>query len=392
MKHSIISFFLSFTIASTFFFTINTNPAYAASEPETAAAYLAESGILEGDADGRLNLDKGLTRAELAVILTRLDFLSNTPDGLDEWRNWGVAHYSDPENRINPFTDVPAWALPYTEYCYELSLMKGVGDNRFDPDGMVSPKMACTVMLRYCRVPETDWNYETSVAKAQNLGLAPIDGVNGETHHRGAMAVIVRRGVEYAKSDVLTSNTVEPASLPQSHPRTETAASQQATSIPSATQNVAPTTPTPPVLSAPPAAPEPEIVKMTIEEMRLEIVRLTNEERAKAGLHALEILPELMESAQLKSDDMRANEYYSHDSPVYGTAGDMIFRFVPNASYAAENIARWSMTPEEVFMLWMDSAGHKEQILSEKLTHIGVGTTECANGGYRWVQQFVTLG
>ena len=127
--------------------------------------------------------------------------------------------------------------------------------------------------------------------------------------------------------------------------------------------------------------------------MKLEIVRLTNEERAKAGLHALEILPELMVSAQFKADDMRANKYYGHDSPEYGTASEMMFSFVPDAGCVAENIAPWSKTAGETFEAWMNSTkGHRENILYESFTHIGVGILEGANGGYWWVQHFAALG
>jgi uncharacterized protein YkwD len=131
---------------------------------------------------------------------------------------------------------------------------------------------------------------------------------------------------------------------------------------------------------------------MSIGEMKAEIVRLTNEERAKAGLPALEILPELMDCAQAKADDMKDSHYYGHKSPVYGTADEMIFRFVPQAGTAVENIAAWAATPQEAFASWMGSSkGHCETILTARLTHIGVGIASGADGGYWWVQQFVRL-
>lgn len=108
------------------------------SERETAAVWLKEKGILTGDQNGNLNLGSGLTRAELAVILTRL-----SDDTGDMGRN--AAYY----RTICPFTDVPEWAMPYAGYCAEKKLMAGYGNKQFGPSDPVTPAAACTVMLRY---------------------------------------------------------------------------------------------------------------------------------------------------------------------------------------------------------------------------------------------------
>jgi uncharacterized protein YkwD len=335
-------------------------PVYGAGESETAAVYLAGRGVYEGDENGDQMLDKSLTRAELAVILTRLDF-ADAPGGLDEWRNWGAAHFSDTENRYNKFADIPNWALPYIEYCYQRGLMNGVGENRFDPQGEVNPKMACTVILRYCGIPEADYN--TSVEKAQNIGIAPNDGVSGETVLRGTMAVIIRRGMDYDGTP-----PAETPVLPQN-------------------------TPTP---SEPPAQTEAQA--MTIDEMKAEIVRLTNEERVKRGLPALEVLPALMDCAQTKADDMLVNRYWGHNSPVYGTHNEMIRAFVPGvmaqgASYGGwENLTVGSVaTAPGAFNEWIYSEEHRANILEKHISHIGVGIAVGTDGRYYWVQQFIAL-
>jgi uncharacterized protein YkwD len=339
--------------------------AYAADETDDAAAHLAGLGVYQGDENGNLNLASSLTRAELAVILTRLDFIANSASpetGLAEWRDWGEAHFSDPENRYNKFTDLPDWALPYIEYCYERGFVKGVTDTSFEPQTAVNPKMVCTVILRFLGVKETDWDYGTSIEKARSLGLLPDDGVDGETITRGIMAVVIRRGLEYEAGNTAPEVAAE-------------------TPIKIAPQ---PDAPEPPASSAAPA--------MTIDEMKAEIVRLTNEERVKAGLPELMVLPELMDCAQAKAQDFIESHYYGHISPIYGSAEDMIFSFVPNAGTAAENIAPWCRTPEEAFRGWIESTkGHREIILTERLTHIGVGIVEGKGGGYWFVQQFVRL-
>jgi uncharacterized protein YkwD len=334
---------------------------FAASETE-AVAYLVERGIYEGDENGNLNLDKTFTRAELAVILTRLDFI-DAPGGLDEWRDWGMEHFALPENRYNKFTDLPKWALPYIEYCYEVSMVKGVTPTLFDPSGTVNPKMICTVILRWLRLPETDWDYGTAVEKARSLGLAPGAGLDGETVSRGAVADMIYAALLFDEADAGTQ-------LPESAP------------------DAPQTSPGAPVL------PEssPTVASMTIDEMKDEIVRLTNEERVKAGLNPVEVLPELMDCAQAKAQDFLDNNYFSHTSKKYGSADEMIFAWIPNAGTAAENIAGWSKTPAEAFQSWMNStAGHKETMLTARLTHIGVGVVEGVDGGYWWVQQFCRI-
>lgn len=130
---------------------------------------------------------------------------------------------------------------------------------------------------------------------------------------------------------------------------------------------------------------------MTIEEMRAEIVRLTNIERRNAGLQELAVLPALMDCAQAKVQDMFDNHYYGHRSPVYGTPGEMINSFVPGNRGVGENLAPWTQTPEEVIVGMMGSPGHRAIILDPRFTHIGVGVKEGAGGGYWWVLQFVVL-
>ncbi|MDR2355559.1 MAG: S-layer homology domain-containing protein, partial [Clostridiales Family XIII bacterium] len=79
----------------------------AVSSQEVAVDYLVYAGIYRGDENGNLNLDKGLTRAELAVILTRWDV--NKTGDINVW-------YAT-NGSTHKFTDVPAWAAPHVAYC-----------------------------------------------------------------------------------------------------------------------------------------------------------------------------------------------------------------------------------------------------------------------------------
>lgn len=149
---------------------------------EAAAIYVRDQGIMTGDQNGNLNLGSGLTRAELAVILTRL-----SDDTGDMGRN--AAYY----RTICPFTDVPEWAIPYAGYCAEKKLMVGYGNKRFGPNDPVTPAAACTVMLRYLGCPTGQWTYATACEKAVELGLLPDGAAVGPSITRGNVAVLIYR-------------------------------------------------------------------------------------------------------------------------------------------------------------------------------------------------------
>ncbi|MEZ2716130.1 CAP domain-containing protein [Niallia circulans] len=117
-----------------------------------------------------------------------------------------------------------------------------------------------------------------------------------------------------------------------------------------------------------------------------EVIDLTNAERKKQGLPALQAYPELNNVADMKAKDMNDKGYFSHTSPTYGSPFDMMRDFGITYESAGENIAQGQRSPEEVVNAWMNSEGHRANILNDKYTHIGVGFDE---GGYEWVQMFV---
>lgn len=117
-----------------------------------------------------------------------------------------------------------------------------------------------------------------------------------------------------------------------------------------------------------------------------EVVRLVNEERVKAGVKPLTEDWELSRVARYKSQDMRDNNYFSHTSPVYGSPFDMIKNFGITYRSAGENIARGQINPQAVVKAWMNSSGHRKNILNASYTKIGVGYV--ADGRY-WTQMFI---
>ena len=117
-----------------------------------------------------------------------------------------------------------------------------------------------------------------------------------------------------------------------------------------------------------------------------EVIRLVNVERAKAGLKALTEDWELSRVARYKSQDMHDLRYFSHTSPTYGSPFDMMKAFGIRYRTAGENIAMGYRTPAAVVQGWMNSPGHRANILNAFYTKIGVGYV--ASGNY-WTQHFI---
>ena len=123
-----------------------------------------------------------------------------------------------------------------------------------------------------------------------------------------------------------------------------------------------------------------------VTQYEQEVIRLVNEIRVQNGLSALTYNWELSRVARYKSQDMVDNRYFSHTSPTYGTPFQMIRSFGLSYRSAGENIAYGQRTPQAVVNAWMNSSGHRANILSRAYTQIGVGYV--ANGHY-WTQIFI---
>lgn len=126
-----------------------------------------------------------------------------------------------------------------------------------------------------------------------------------------------------------------------------------------------------------------------LADLEQEVLRLVNVERANAGLPALTYNWEAARVARYKSQDMIDKGYFAHQSPTYGSPFQMMESFGLRFSAAAENIVKGQRTPAEVMNAWMNSAGHRANILSRNVTQIGVGAAKAKNGTLYWTQMFL---
>jgi len=124
-------------------------------------------------------------------------------------------------------------------------------------------------------------------------------------------------------------------------------------------------------------------------KLEKEVVTLVNKERAKQGLASLKDNSQLSNVARTKSEDMANKNYFSHTSPTYGSPFDMMKQFGITYTAAGENIAMGQQTATSVMTSWMNSPGHKANILSKDFTEIGVGLAKNNSGTIYWTQEFI---
>ncbi len=140
--------------------------------------------------------------------------------------------------------------------------------------------------------------------------------------------------------------------------------------------------------ATPAPAPAPTNTNTSVSSYEQKVVELVNVERQKAGLSALKLDSSMANVARMKSKDMADNNYFAHQSPTYGSAGDMLSKFGIKWSAWGENIASGQKTPEAVVTAWMNSPGHRANILSTNFGRIGVGYVTNSNGTPYWTQMF----
>ncbi|ONI43729.1 hypothetical protein AN640_06160 [Candidatus Epulonipiscium fishelsonii] len=111
-----------------------------------------------------------------------------------------------------------------------------------------------------------------------------------------------------------------------------------------------------------------------------------NVERARVGAGPLQLDVQLIQVAQAKSEDMHAHKILSHTSPTYGSVANLLRYFDVNYTKMGENIAQGQPAVHTVMRAWMNSPGHKANILNPRFTHIGIGYVE---DSHYWTQLFI---
>ena len=119
-----------------------------------------------------------------------------------------------------------------------------------------------------------------------------------------------------------------------------------------------------------------------------EVFDLINKQRTNNGLQILKVDDEVQRVARIKAEDMVANNYFSHNSLIYGSPFDMLKSFKISYKTAGENIAANSSNSGAV-NAWMNSSGHKANILNNNFNYTGIGVVSSSKYGKIFVQMFI---
>lgn len=119
-----------------------------------------------------------------------------------------------------------------------------------------------------------------------------------------------------------------------------------------------------------------------------EVFDLINKQRINNGLQALKEDGEVQKVARIKAQNMVSNNYFAHESPTYGTPFQMLKKFNISYKTAGENIAANSSNSSAV-TAWMNSSGHKANILNSNYNYTGIGVVSSNRYGKIYVQMFI---
>ena len=198
--------------------------------------------------------------------------------------------------------------------------------------------------------------------------------------------------------DAETETPSAPETETPNIPETETPSAPEAetpnipeTETPSAPETETPSTPEVETPGTPetetPEAPEVETPdESSYHAYVLRVAELVNEEREKAGLQPLTLKADVTEAAQVRAVEIVKS--FSHTRPDGRKFSTALTEAGVSYRGAGENIAWGQKTPEQVMEAWMNSEGHRANILNEKYTSIGVGYYSNANGVNYWSQLF----
>ncbi|WP_051569052.1 CAP domain-containing protein [Alkaliphilus transvaalensis] len=226
-----------------------------------------------------------------------------------------------------------------------------------------------------------------------NSNLRFVYNINGTSSNGSTVNILKRIPFNFTT----TTQRITINNKAQDKPAEESTPTPAPTPTPTPEPTPAPTpepTPAPEPKPAPTPAPAPapsvekpsntSNARHSLSANEIQMVQMVNEERTKAGLRTLEIDVDLSYVARVKSKDMSDNNYFSHQSPTYGSPFDMMRSFGISYRSAAENIAR-TQSLQSAHTGLMNSEGHRKNILNPNFTHIGIGI----HNGY-YTQMFIS--
>lgn len=161
-----------------------------------------------------------------------------------------------------------------------------------------------------------------------------------------------------------------------------------ATAVPTPRPTETPRITQKPAEATPPPSTSDDYTTGSITVQEENAFLLLNQDRISNNLSSLTLDPVLCQLARKKSEDMRDNHYFAHNSPTYGSASQMLKTFGYSFSAVGENIAHHA-TVEKAQAAFMSSSGHRRNILGTNWTKVGIGVCTDSQGYVYVTQLFV---
>ncbi|WP_372869239.1 S-layer homology domain-containing protein [Planomicrobium okeanokoites] len=288
---------------------------------------LADKGVIKGHTDGTYRPNDDVTRAQSAMMIVRALGIS-------------TANRPDPN-----FQDVTPKTSGYAEIAALVDLGVFSKDKNFNPTQPATRAQVSKILV------------EAFDLKGSGSGVKAFTDVSASQWYYSYVDTLVHNGITTGTTDTTFS------------PNQNVSRVQMAVFI---YRNL-----------------NAEGVPIGETAMMSEVLNLVNQERAKVGAPALKSHKGLQDAALLKSKDMADNNYFSHQSPTYGSPFDLLRARGISYTAAGENIAAGQRSAEAVMSSWMNSPGHKANILNKDYTHLGVGIYKGGSYGIYHTQLFI---
>jgi len=309
---------------------------------DTASVW-ARNGIAEATEKGfvSVDLDKCYTDA-----ITRAEFCNMAVKWLEyrlESDIYAILREKGISRIKRAFTDTDDAAILAA---YALGITKGTGDGRFSPDGQIVREQAAVMIRNACAVAGMNVG-DTSGAGYVDIKSASDWAVDAINFCRNNNIMFGTGNNNFSPNDTFS---IEQSVL--------------------AFNNIS------------------FVCDADLIRFANELFDLTNAERSKAGLELFEQTPNLTKTARQRAGELTEKFSGSHERP---DGSDCFTAYIENGvvfNYAGENIASGQRTPGEAINGWMNSPGHKANILNENFRHLGVGVALDAAGQLYWSQNF----
>ncbi|XKE93992.1 S-layer homology domain-containing protein [Metaplanococcus flavidus] len=293
---------------------------------------LADKGVIKGHTDGTYRPNDDVTRAQSAMMIVRALGIS-------------TANRPDPN-----FQDVTSKTSGYAEIAALVDLGVFSKDKNFNPTQPATRAQVAKILV------------EAFNLKGSGSGIKAFTDVSASQWYYPYVDTLVHNGI--------TTGTTKTTFSPN----------QNVDRVQMAVFIYRNLNADGPVI---PGVPVGETAMMT------EVLNLVNQERAKVGAPAVRLHKGLQDAALLKSKDMADNNYFSHQSPTYGSPFDLLKLRGISYTAAGENIAAGQRSAESVMSSWMNSPGHRANILNKDYTHLGVGIYKGGSYGIYHTQLFI---